>query len=136
MNNYLFYEIKRILICSARQLKETFENVFTWIKSLRRKLLQLPDLNFLKEKSYLTKVESLEASVISRFPLSPKSAGTRMKSSLISLKTVQCCTVSNTMPAPTIPRPAIKNGKKILNRQIKSLKMTADSILVTMFQNL
>ncbi len=41
--------------------------------------------------TYLTAVESLEASVISRLPLSPSSAGTRMKTSDTSVKTVQCC---------------------------------------------
>jgi hypothetical protein len=37
-----------------------------------------------KKKNSLTKVESREARVISRLPLRPRSAGTRMKSSLIS----------------------------------------------------
>jgi hypothetical protein len=37
-----------------------------------------------KKKNGLTKVESREARVISRLPLRPRSAGTRMKSSLIS----------------------------------------------------
>lgn len=36
-------------------------------------------------------MESLEASVISRLPLSPSSAGTRMNTSDTSVKTVQCC---------------------------------------------
>lgn len=40
---------------------------------------------------FLTAVESLEASVISRFPLSPSSAGTRMNTSDTSINTVQCC---------------------------------------------
>lgn len=39
----------------------------------------------------LTAVESLEANVISRLPLSPSSAGTRMKTSDTSVNTVQCC---------------------------------------------
>lgn len=39
----------------------------------------------------LTAVESLEASVISRLPLSPSRAGTRMNTSFTSIKTVQCC---------------------------------------------
>lgn len=38
----------------------------------------------------LTAVESLEASVISRLPLSPSRAGTRMKTSDTSVNTVQC----------------------------------------------
>jgi hypothetical protein len=37
-----------------------------------------------KKKNGLTKVESREARVISRLPLRPRRAGTRMKSSLIS----------------------------------------------------
>lgn len=42
-------------------------------------------------KIFLTAVESLEASVISRLPLSPSSAGTRMNTSDTSVNTVQCC---------------------------------------------
>lgn len=39
----------------------------------------------------LTAVDSLEASVISRLPLRPSSAGTRMNTSVTSLNTGQCC---------------------------------------------
>lgn len=38
----------------------------------------------------LTAVDSLDASVISRFPFSPTSAGTKIKTSEISLNTSQC----------------------------------------------
>lgn len=41
----------------------------------------------------LTAVDSREASVISRLPLRPSSAGTRMNTSVTSLKTGQCCKV-------------------------------------------
>lgn len=39
----------------------------------------------------LTAVDSLEARVISRLPLRPSRAGTRMKTSVTSLNTDQCC---------------------------------------------
>lgn len=45
----------------------------------------------LSTNHHLTAVESLEASVISRLPLSPSRAGTRMNTSFTSIKTVQCC---------------------------------------------
>jgi len=48
-------------------------------------------------------VESLDAKVISRFPLSPSKAGTRMKSSGHARKTSQCWTWSRSSPAITIP---------------------------------
>lgn len=38
----------------------------------------------------LTAVDSLDARVISRFPFSPSSAGTRMKTSVTFWKTSQC----------------------------------------------
>ena len=60
-----------------------------------------------------TWVESLDAKVISRLPLRPSKAGTRIKSSLTVSKTGQCCTMSKTSPAPTIPRPATRKGNKI-----------------------
>lgn len=44
----------------------------------------------------LTAVDSLEASVISRLPLSPSRAGTRMNTSETSVNTVQCCNNHNT----------------------------------------
>lgn len=51
-------------------------------------------------------VDSRDASVISRLPLRPSRAGTRMNSSLISVNSGQCCTTSRKMPAATIPNPA------------------------------
>lgn len=39
----------------------------------------------------LTAVDSLEASVISRFPFKPRRAGTRIKTSFTSENTFQCC---------------------------------------------
>ncbi|TNN29891.1 hypothetical protein EYF80_059960 [Liparis tanakae] len=42
------------------------------------------------QHSGLTAVERRAASVISRFPLSPTSAGTRMNTSVITLNTFQC----------------------------------------------
>ena len=68
---------------------------------------------FLINIQNITWVESRDAKVISRFPFRPKSAGTRINISLIVSKTSQCWTMSKTMPAPTIPSPAIIKGKKI-----------------------
>lgn len=39
----------------------------------------------------LTAVDSLDANVISKFPLRPSSAGTKMKTSVTFLNTSQCC---------------------------------------------
>ena len=61
----------------------------------------------------LTWVESLEARVISKLPFNHNKAGTSMNNSWISSKTFQCWTISSTKPAPTIPKPATRNGNKI-----------------------
>lgn len=39
----------------------------------------------------LTAVDNLDANVISKFPLRPRSAGTKMKTSVTFLNTSQCC---------------------------------------------
>lgn len=47
-------------------------------------------LPYLPTARTLTAVDSLDARVISKFPLSPSSAGTRMKTSVTFWKTSQC----------------------------------------------
>lgn len=49
-------------------------------------------------------MESLEARVISRFPLSPSSAGTRMKTSVTFWKTSQCYKVKTEPRNFSVPR--------------------------------
>lgn len=65
---------------------------------------------FLDLSLSLTCVDRRAARVISKLPLRPRRAGTRMKSWLTSTKTGQCWTMSSTMPAPTMPRPATEKG--------------------------
>ena len=67
----------------------------------------------------LTWVDSLEASVISRFPLRPRSAGTRIKISETSTNTGQCYSHTNTHMT--------KNNYRYCNRACVSKMRTAGS---------
>lgn len=61
-----------------------------------------------------TWVESREASVISRLPFRPSRAGTSTMISVSSVYNGQDCTASKSIPAATIPKPAMKNGTTIV----------------------
>lgn len=48
-------------------------------------------IHILWGRKKLTAVDNLDANVISKFPLRPSSAGTKMKTSVTFLNTSQCC---------------------------------------------
>lgn len=68
----------------------------------------------LQDCKIFTWVESREASVISRLPLRPSRAGTNTIISVNSVYNGQAWTASKSIPAPTIPKPAMKNGTTIV----------------------
>lgn len=69
----------------------------------------------------LAAVDSREAKVISRFPLSPRSAGTKMKSSSQSRKTFQCWTRSSKRPASTMPSTKWTNAMAVRPRTRRTI---------------
>lgn len=61
----------------------------------------------------LTAVDSLDARVISKFPLSPSSAGTRMKTSVTFWKTSQCYKMNTASKILVPQRPGIKAEQSV-----------------------
>lgn len=72
-------------------LGETLWKHWCFARAIWPDMAILSQHRLLSTNDHLTAVESLEASVISRLPLSPSRAGTRMNTSFTSVKTVQCC---------------------------------------------
>mmetsp|Transcript_9696 Transcript_9696/g.27634 ORF Transcript_9696/g.27634 Transcript_9696/m.27634 type:complete len:276 (-) Transcript_9696:84-911(-) len=64
-------------------------------------------------------VPSLDARVISRLPFRPRSAGTRISSSSMTMNTGHFLTTLSKSPAATMPRPATRNGGNASRMSVK-----------------
>lgn len=97
----------------------------TWIRAIFPVIIRQSSLG-VSICPMLAAVDSLDARVISKFPLSPSSAGTRMKTSVTFWKTSQCCTMSSTMPAATVPKPASRKGNSTCSPMEKEVSLSGE----------